>query len=57
MRLYAEAYRKKYNLTEEEFLDVDRKKNILESILDISYDLDSLPVEEGMKDLEDYINS
>ena len=56
MRLYAEAYRKKYNLTEEEFLKLDSKKKILRSILDLSYDLDSLPVEEGMKDLEEYIN-
>lgn len=56
MRLYGEAYRKKYNLTEEEFLKLDSKKKILRSILDLSYDLDSLPVEEGMKDLEEYIN-
>lgn len=56
MRLYGEAYRKKYNLTEEEFLKLDSKKKILRSILDLSYDLDSLPVEEGMKDLEAYIN-
>lgn len=57
MMLYGKAYCKKYNLTKEEFLKLDSKKKILRSILDLSYDLDSLPVEEGMKDLEEYINN
>lgn len=56
MQLYFDAYCKKYNLSKEEFLEKDKNSEILNSVLALSDDLDYLPVEEGMKELEEYIN-
>ena len=56
MQVYFKAYCEKYKLTKEEFLKIDSKKRILRAVLDLHYDLDYLPVEEGMIELEDYIN-
>lgn len=56
MQLYFDAYCKKYNLSKEEFLEKDKNSGILDSVLALSDDLDYLPVEEGMKKLEGYIN-
>lgn len=56
MQVYFKAYCEKYKLTKEEFLKIDSKKRILRAVLDLHYDLDNLPVEEGMIELEDYIN-
>lgn len=56
MQLYYDAYCKKYNLSKEEFLEKDKNSGILNSVLALSDDLDYLPVEEGMKELEGYIN-
>ena len=56
MQVYFKAYCEKYKLTKEEFLKIDSKNRILRAVLDLHYDLDNLPVEEGMIELEDYIN-
>lgn len=56
LQVYFKAYCDKYKLTKDEFLKIDSKKKILKSILDLHYDLDNLPVEEGLRELEDYIN-
>ena len=55
MQLYFDAYCKKYNLSKEEFLERDENSGILNSVLALSDDLDYLPVEEGMKKLEEFI--
>ena len=55
MQLYFDAYCKKYNLSKEEFLEKDKNSGILNSVLTLSDDLDYLPVEEGMKKLEEFI--
>lgn len=55
MQLYYDAYCKKYNLSKEEFLEKDANSGILNSVLTLSDDLDYLPVEEGMKKLEEFI--
>lgn len=56
MQLYFDAICKKYNLSKEEFLEKDENNGILNSVLILSDDLDHLPLEEGMKELEGYIN-
>lgn len=56
MQLYFDAYCKKYNLSKEEFLEKDESKGILNSVLALSDDLDYLPIEKGMKELEGYVN-
>lgn len=55
MQLYFDAYCKKYNLSKEEFLEKDANSGILNSVLTLSDDLDYLPVEEGMKKLEEIV--
>ena len=55
MQLYFDAYCKNYNLSKEEFLEKDKNSGILNSVLTLSDDLDYLPVEEGMKKLEEFI--
>ena len=55
MQLYFDAYCKKYNLSKEEFLEKDKNSGILNSVLTLSDDLDYLPVDEGMKKLEEFI--
>lgn len=56
MMTYSEAYCKKHRLSNKKFLIENEKKGILDAILAMSHELDYLPVEEGLEELEEYIS-
>lgn len=56
MQLYTEAFCEKYGWTIEQFLKEDSEKGILDAILTLSWDLDSLPMDMGMEEVEEYLN-